>query len=257
MVMKREPNFIIIGAQKSGTTWLVDMLKLHPQIFIDREEVHYYDNNYHKGNEWYLSHFENANDDQIIGEKTPDYFGLSFRVSKLIHNDLPDVKLVLVLRNPLERAISAYNHYVRMGKISPLKSINKYFKNALEGKDYLDILKYSDYKENLEDFKKYFNESQLFITTYENMMSNKAITLKQLESFLNVNHFHNYKIDLKSNAFNKSFLSLLSNYYLPILNPLFKRLDKYFPNYKQKPNNEIRRDLTNYLKASINIHKEL
>lgn len=255
--MANEPNFIIIGAQKSGTTWLVDMLKLHPQIFINREEVHYYDNNYEKGKEWYLNHFKEAKENQLIGEKTPDYFGFSSKVVPLIYKDNREIKLILILRNPLERAISAYNHYVRMGSVSPFKSINTYFRKAMNGNDYLDILTYSEYRKNLDDYLKYFNPDQIFMTSYEEMMSNKMDILRNIEEFLNIEEFSQYHTEMKSNAFNKSFLSLLTNYYVPFLNPITKRLDKYLPNYKQKPNKGIFEDLSKHLEASIETHAQI
>lgn len=255
--MLQYPNFIIIGAQKSGTTWLVDMLKLHPEVFINREEVHYYDDNYHEGKNWYLNHFEEANFNQIIGEKTPDYFGFSSKVAPLIYKDYPSVKLILILRDPLERAISAYNHYVRMGKISPFKSINYYFENAIDGNDYLRILTYSDYSKNLDDFLKYFNREQIYITSYEKMIGNKRKILGEIEVFLSIKKFSEYNTEVKSNAFNKSFLSLVTNYYFPFLNPISKRLDKYLPNYKQKPSKEIFKALNKYLQTSIKIHNQV
>lgn len=255
--MQKELNFIIIGAQKSGTTWLVDMLRYHPQVFIKREEVHYYDSNFEKGEDWYLSHFKEAEENQIIGEKTPDYFGLSHKVAPLIYNDFPKVKLILLLREPLERAISAYNHYVRIGKISPLASVNTYFRKALKGDDPLEILTYSNYQKNLSDFLKYFDSHQIFITTYEEMMDKKIDTLRAIEGFLDVDAFENYPIGLKSNAFKKSFLGLASNYYFPSLSPVFRRFDKFLPSYKQNPKREIYQNLSRFLKKSSDIHRQI
>lgn len=255
--MSKKPNFIIIGAQKSGTTWLVDMLKLHPEVFINREEVHYYDINYDKGKNWYLNHFKMAKENQIVGEKTPDYFGYSSKVAPLIYKDFPDIKLILILRNPIERAVSAYNHYVRMGHISPLNSINTYFEKAIEGNDYLNVITYSNYQKNLEWFYKFFSGDQIFITSYEEMMNEKVKVLKNIEEFLNIKSFGKYSTDIKSNAFNKSFLSLLTNYYFPLLNPVSKRLDKFLPNYKQKPKKVISEALSHQLKNSIDIHTQI
>ena len=69
------PDFIIIGAQKSGTTWLVDMLRDHEGVFIPRDEVHFFNGHFDKGIDWYASHFNEASKNQCIGEKTPDYLG--------------------------------------------------------------------------------------------------------------------------------------------------------------------------------------
>ena len=73
----RLPDFVIIGAQKSGTTWLGARLAEQPAIFLPRPfEVHFFDrnDNYAKGRDWYSGHFSAAPADTLVGEKTPDYF---------------------------------------------------------------------------------------------------------------------------------------------------------------------------------------
>jgi len=69
------PNFLIIGAQKSGTTWLARILKQHPEIFVYGKEIHFFDRqqNFDKGIDWYKGHFEEIPHKQFVGEKTPDY----------------------------------------------------------------------------------------------------------------------------------------------------------------------------------------
>lgn len=122
---RRLPNVIIIGAQKSGTSSLFSYLVQHPQIRgSSRKEVHFFDggslpgvDNFKKGSKWYRSHFPlnlEPRETPTI-EATPSYLfvpSVPARISTL----LPGVKLIAVLRDPVERAISHYFHEVRAGR---------------------------------------------------------------------------------------------------------------------------------------------
>ena len=115
------PDFLIAGAQKGGTTTLYAYLVQHPNILptFDRKEVHYWDNlkNYNKGELWYRAHFPLQAKLKvaaaITGEKTPNYLENPEYIKK-IKKDLPAVKLIILLRNPIERTIS--NYYMIKGR---------------------------------------------------------------------------------------------------------------------------------------------
>lgn len=99
-------NFLCIGAQKCGTTWLYETLARHPQFaFPGGKEVHFWD---HPGGhtvEWYLNLF--SNDQQINGDITPAYAILGPDVIRNIYQALPHLKLVYLIRDPMERAWSS------------------------------------------------------------------------------------------------------------------------------------------------------
>ncbi len=124
------PNALIIGVQKSATTWLQKRLAQHPDIFMVDEEVHFFDNdrNYARGVDWYREKFTGSESYAIRCEKTGAYFWTTCQdvphepKDKLerMHALLPDAKHILVLRDPVRRALSAWNHNVRSGSI-PLK----------------------------------------------------------------------------------------------------------------------------------------
>ena len=120
-------NFIIIGTQKAGTTWLSRRLNEHPEIFLPPNELHYFDldQNYKKGLDWYRKQFnDKPKDAKSVGEKTPDYLWTNrphqnkINIAERIHQLDPDLKLIIILRNPVKRAISAYNHFLRNGWIN-------------------------------------------------------------------------------------------------------------------------------------------
>ncbi len=113
------PSFVIIGAQKAGTTSLYDYLSRVPGIRpARRKEVHYFDENYKRGPAWYASQFPLAlpgrRRDWITGEASPYYLLHPWAPSRLAA-DLPDAKLVVMLRNPVDRAYSAWSMRCRMG----------------------------------------------------------------------------------------------------------------------------------------------
>ena len=113
------PDFLGIGTQKGGTTYLHSLLSEHPQAFLAiPKELHFFSLHYQKGLAWYRDFFKSAADDKSCGEITPYYMfhPLAF---KRIHKHLPDVKLIVLLRDPVERAISQFFHSRRLG-LEPL-----------------------------------------------------------------------------------------------------------------------------------------
>ena len=102
-----KPNFLVIGAQRAGTTWLYECLREHPEIFLpETKELHYFDLNHEKGDEWYFRHFEGASE-KAIGEITPNYYQYPGAIEKA-HVLLPEAKFIFILREPKARAISQF-----------------------------------------------------------------------------------------------------------------------------------------------------
>ena len=102
-----KPTFLIIGAAKAGTTGLFKYLQQHPEVFISpKKEIHYFDANHDKGDEWYLDHFDQS-DKKVLGEASPIYYFYPGTL-ELIHAFDPTLRLIFLLRNPVDRAISHY-----------------------------------------------------------------------------------------------------------------------------------------------------
>ena len=107
------PDFIIIGTQKGGTSSLYNALGQHPQILkATRKEVHFFDQYYKKGLDWYLQQFPTCAEGQISGEASPFYMAHP-QVAERIAKDCPETKLIVMLRNPADRAISHYQQEFR------------------------------------------------------------------------------------------------------------------------------------------------
>lgn len=111
-------DFLIIGAQKCGTTSLFHYLAQHPGIMRPKKkEIHYFDFNYDKGTDWLFSFFPDKIKKPtkiLLGEATPYYF-VHPHVPARVHQLYPDVKLIALMRNPVERAYSHYHGRVRNG----------------------------------------------------------------------------------------------------------------------------------------------
>jgi hypothetical protein len=196
-----QPEFMIIGAQKAGTTWLWDKLRKHPGASLpQKKEIHYFGGveNYRRGEDWYLAHFDGLNPHKVIGEASTTYFYdyIPFwynasedllidetlpPIAELITRNFPDIKVVLSLRDPVKRAISAYSHWMKQGKHHPLAGLKA---TAIKHPK-LRIVEYGYYARYLEMWRRYVPANRLFIVIFEeDIVDRPQETLKQLFRFL-------------------------------------------------------------------------
>lgn len=123
--LRLEPGFIVIGAQRCGTTSLFRALSAHPQLVrpLFHKGVNYFDLNYYRGPDWYRSHFPLAEiarrrvapyNPPVAFEASGYYLYHPFALQR-IADDLPGIKLVAMVRDPVERAFSAYKHECARG----------------------------------------------------------------------------------------------------------------------------------------------
>jgi hypothetical protein len=114
------PNFLILGAQKAGTTALYAYLRRHPAITGPSwKEVSYFDRHYARGESWYRGNFPNLlrSRGELVGEASPSYVFHPLgheRVKALV----PDARLIVLVRNPVDRTLSHYNHELALGRES-------------------------------------------------------------------------------------------------------------------------------------------
>ena len=112
------PDFLILGAQKGGTTALYSYLRRHPSITGPSwKEVSYFDRHYVRGEAWYRGNFPNKarTRGKLVGEASPSYLFHPLAPER-VRADIPNAKLVALLRNPVDRALSHYNHEVALGR---------------------------------------------------------------------------------------------------------------------------------------------
>ncbi|OGL44898.1 MAG: hypothetical protein A2W05_06500 [Candidatus Schekmanbacteria bacterium RBG_16_38_10] len=174
------PDFIGIGAPRCGTTWIYEMLKQHPHVFMSPEkEINFFNNSFDKGIEWYKKFFLNGSERAIVGEFSPLYLANEI-VPQRIKQVLPNVKLIVSLRNPIEQALSRYRYMVMR------QMYNKTFEEAL--KEQLHILNEALYYQHLEQYLKYFEKSQMLILVYEDLEKDPHNFLMNIYDFLGLDN---------------------------------------------------------------------
>jgi Sulfotransferase domain len=104
----RLPTFLIIGTPKSGTTSLASYLSQHPEVFVSAEkELHFFDNRFDRGVDWYRSNFAGSAGARAVGEASPTYYMHADAIERMA-GAVPDARLIALLRNPIDAAWSNY-----------------------------------------------------------------------------------------------------------------------------------------------------
>lgn len=244
----RLPDFLIIGAQKSGTTWLADQLSLHPRVFMAPDEIHYFDKaqNFARGLDWYSKHFESAAPGQLVAEKTPDYLwangdgaeGHLPDVHLKLYQTLPAARLIVVLRNPVERALSALTHLVRTRRIAPPRNVDE----LLLGKKHIRIrghgvISKGLYYRQLMAYSRLFNRSQMLVLIFEEDIARAPEAgLAQVCRFLGIHAVAPHTSEaVHQNASRRSLPRLLADFYFPPARPVSKVIDRIAPAWKPLP----------------------
>ncbi|WP_287584477.1 sulfotransferase [Candidatus Borrarchaeum sp.] len=185
------PNFLIIGAQRSATTFVHKCLEDHPDIFMPPKEKAFFENPYffQKDFNEFEKLFENLSQ-KAIGIKRPNYLG-KIECPERIYRYIPNAKLIVILRNPVERAISAYFHQMKSGFI-PIKPLEKGLLNVINRKYYKlyprskEIIEFGFYYKHLMHYLHYFKKDQLLVIIYRDLKANPLKTIQHIFRFLKV-----------------------------------------------------------------------
>jgi hypothetical protein len=173
------PTFIIIGAQKSATRWFRHNLGLHPKIFTAPREVKYF--NHPKrcrllGPGWYREQFEGWAGEPIVGEATPGYMILRHgpaAVAERIDETLAGVRLLALLRNPVDRAHSALLHHVRQERVRPGTRLLDHVRTRPPEDDWLAVVTGGWYAASLQPYLERFGE-RLLVLLHDDVRADPA-----------------------------------------------------------------------------------
>jgi hypothetical protein len=196
------PGFLILGAQKGGTTALYAYLLWHPGITGPAwKEVSYFDRHYRRGVHWYRGHFPLRPGGRMVGEASPGYLFHPLAPER-VRATVPDAKLIALLRDPVDRALSHYHHEVGLGR-EPLT-----FEEAIEAEperthgeeerlarepgyfshawwDYTYLAR-GRYAEQLERWLAVFPQAQLLVVASDELAAEPGQTYARVLEFLGV-----------------------------------------------------------------------
>ena len=191
-VRKRLPNAIIIGVRKGGTRALLEFLKIHPKIKACPVEVHFFDNGktYQLGLDWYREKMPKSQADDITIEKTPAYF-VTDEVPERVYRMSSKVKLIVIVRDPTERAISDYVQvlFKNHGILPPFEKFITKGKAEKVLRTSTSTVQIGVYVEHLKRWLEYFPPSQIHFVSGEELTSSPAKELQAVEKFLNIEPF--------------------------------------------------------------------
>jgi hypothetical protein len=248
------PDFLIIGGAKCVTTSLHGWLVEHPSVARTEKEIHFFNINYYHGADWYRTHFPKESERAefvrregrplLAGEGTPTYmahYWTSERAAKLV----PEAKLIVCLRDPIDRAYSQYHHFRRRGT-EPIETFEEAIAaepERLSGEHERQLrdrhfhswklhrwgyLFASRYDEQVERWLRFFPREQFLFLDFAEVSSAPQRALDRVHAFLGLPD-HSYELFPKLNA----------NSYEPIAAETRARLEEYF-----RPHNERLQEIT-------------
>ncbi len=196
---ERSVDFIIIGVQRGGTTSLSYNLSKHPDIYInsdknpEKSEVHYFDLNLHKGLDWYKKQFNYKF--KCVGEKTPDLINIPYTFP-IMQSVNPYVKLIILLRDPIGRAYSAWK--LEVSRDMEIRSFEDAIQDELKEplienqtfftiqKSYLQRGLYAKY---IKQLLNWFPKQNMFFILFDDIRDDPVPVYKKLYKFLNLKHY--------------------------------------------------------------------
>jgi len=169
-------NFLGIGAQKSGTTWLYKTLAKHPKImFPGEKEVHFWDSPQNRSVEWYLNLF--LDESHINGDITPAYGILTKDVIQNIYELLPHLRLIYLIRNPIERAWSSARMALERAEMTHLEGSDQWFIDHFMSKG---SLARGDYETCIRQWRSVFPSSQLLVMRHETIRNSPVVAANKV-----------------------------------------------------------------------------
>ena len=176
------PTFLGIGVARGGTTWLHALLASHPDVYMptQRKEIRYFDRDYDLGLDWYETFFPEPKLSTIyraIGEISPQYYRCD-ACPERIFNTLPQCKLIIMLRNPVNRAYSHYGFFVQ----------RRNFKGSFE--DFLAFrpraLEHGYYSKYIMRYLRYYDRKEILVLLFEDAVTDVFNTKNTLANFLDI-----------------------------------------------------------------------
>lgn len=186
------PSFLIIGAQKSGSTFFLKCLGDHPDVFMPPGEVRFFEDPEYSPDALHKLEnlFRGVPADKTLGIKRPGYLSRS-ECAERIHRHIPHARLIAVLRNPIDRAVSAYFHLIKCGFL-PVRSVEDGLARIVEGEyqrryaKSAEIIDFGFYHRHLVRYLNYFDRRQMLILPFESIRADPLDAVRQAYRFVGV-----------------------------------------------------------------------
>ncbi|XP_061120578.1 heparan sulfate glucosamine 3-O-sulfotransferase 2-like [Syngnathus typhle] len=181
---KKLPNAIIVGVKKGGTRAVLEFIRIHPDVRAAGTETHFFDRHYDRGFEWYRASMPRTLEGQLTMEKTPSYF-VTKETPHRIAAMSRDTKLIVVVRDPVTRAISDYTQ--TLSKTPDLPSFQELaFRNQTLGlvDASWNAIRIGLYALHLENWLRYFPLAQIHFVSGERLITDPAGELARVQDFL-------------------------------------------------------------------------
>lgn len=250
------PNFLIIGAQKGGTTWLGSQVGRHPDVYMAPGEIHYFDkaHRWKRGRAWYARHFTAGAGRQRVGEKTADYLWANGQgaeghlpdVHRRVHSLLPNARLITVLRNPVDRVASALLHLIRTRRLPPDSSLDELALHPNEQVRAHGVLEKGYYWSQIRAYLELYPRDHLLTLIFEeDVVARADLGMQKVCRFLAVDPGKLPPLDTsRKNESRHSRIRLALNYRLPAFRHASRVLDRLAPPYRPTLAPETRAHLT-------------
>jgi hypothetical protein len=176
--VSRLPNFLYIGPDKAGSSWLHEILLKHPDVYLTpAKDLYFFDRYYDRGPEWYAAQFRDAREEKVVGEVCQDYL-FHPEAAARIHETLGPVKVMVSLRDPVERAWSSYL-YMRKHGIGP-----DTFGEALRVRP--ELLEHGRYATGLDRFLEVVPRENVHVALFDDLSADPQGFLDRVTDFLEV-----------------------------------------------------------------------
>ncbi len=265
----RGPDFLVIGAQRSGTTWLYRVLRQHPELWLPPvKELHYFDKpNVHRGclrlkdwprigwaglnsfdpwllryffsmrnDDWYMRLFQRAQAKGLVtGEVTPAYATLGEDVFARVRDMNPNVKLVFIMRDPVERTWSAANFSAKAGRMVSGEEAHRRARQR-------SVIMRSSYMDTIKRLEKIFPASQLHYCFFDDLRDRPAELTAEILAFLAVDPTKVQDMAFAGavnaaatgKAIPSEFERAMAGEYLPMVEELCRRFDGAPHNWRHR-----------------------
>ena len=176
--MSRLPNFLYVGPDKAGSSWLHEMLLKHPDVYVTpAKDLYYFDRYYDRGLRWYADQFRDARSETVVGEVCQDYL-FHPEAAARIHTTLHPVKIMVSLRDPVDRAWSSYL-YMRKHGIGP-----DTFAEALRSRP--ELLEHGRYATALDRYLQLFPRTMVHVALFDDLAVDPQGFMDAVTDFLEI-----------------------------------------------------------------------